>query len=80
VRRDHLERHIEAWRVGDQSAIWSRLVDDFLAPARARCGPERWDLAERAGAELTRDDAIDLALERGQFARVTTTTTAAAPR
>ena len=64
----------------DEATIWSRLVDDFLAPARARCGPARWDLAERAGAELTRDDAIDLALERGRFARVTTTTTAAAPR
>ena len=56
----------------DEATIWSRLVDDFLAPARDRCGPERWDLAERAGAELTQDDAIDLALERGRFARVTT--------
>ena len=51
-----------------------------LAPARHRYGPERWDLAEREGAELTLHDAIDLALERGRFARVATTTTAAAPR
>jgi predicted ATPase len=64
----------------DEATIWSRLVDDVLAPVRDRCGPERWDLAERAGRELTRDDAIDLALERGRFARVTNATTAAAPR
>ena len=55
-------------------------IDDILAPARHRYGPERWDLAEREGAELTVHDAIDLALERGRFARVATTTTAAAPR
>jgi predicted ATPase/class 3 adenylate cyclase len=64
----------------DEKIIWSRLIDDILAPARDRYGPERWDVAERAGAALTVDDAIDVALERGRFARVATTTTAAAPR
>ena len=63
----------------DEETVWSRLVDD-IAPARDRYGPERWDLAEREGAALSVHDAIDLALERGRFARVATTTTAAAPR
>jgi predicted ATPase len=58
----------------DEHTVWSRLVDDFLMPARDRYRPERWDLAERAGAELTVPDAIDLALERGRFARIATTT------
>jgi hypothetical protein len=55
-------------------------VGKRAAHASFRYGPERWDLDERAGAALTVHDAIDLALERGRFARVATTTTAAAPR
>jgi predicted ATPase/class 3 adenylate cyclase len=64
----------------DEQIVWSRLIDDILDPARDRYGPERWDLAEREGAALTIHDAIDLALERGRFAPVGITTTAAAPR
>jgi hypothetical protein len=63
----------------DEQLVWSRLIDD-IAPARHRYDPERWDLAEREGAALTVHDAIDLALERGRFAHVGITTTAAAPR
>jgi predicted ATPase/class 3 adenylate cyclase len=62
----------------DEEIIWSRLVDDILAPARDRFGAERWDLAERDGAGPTVHDAIDLALERGRFARVASATTTAA--
>jgi predicted ATPase len=62
----------------DEQIVWSRVIDN-IAPARHRYGPERWDLAEREGADLTRRDAIDLALERGRFARVATTSAAVAP-
>jgi predicted ATPase/class 3 adenylate cyclase len=64
---------------GEEEIVWSRLIDDILAPARENYGPERWDLAEREGAALTVHDAIDLALERGRFARVAIMTTPAAP-
>ena len=57
----------------DEQIVRSRLIDD-IAPARHRYGPERWDLAEREGADLTVHDAIDLALERGRFAPAATTT------
>jgi predicted ATPase/class 3 adenylate cyclase len=63
----------------DEETIWSRVIDDILAPARDRCGPERWDLDERAGAALTVHDAIDMALQRGRFAPAAATTTTAAP-
>jgi predicted ATPase/class 3 adenylate cyclase len=69
----------QARRNVDEDTVWSRLIDDSLAPARERYGPEQWDVAERQGAAVTVHDAIDLALERGRFARAATTTTAAAP-
>jgi predicted ATPase/class 3 adenylate cyclase len=62
----------------DEEVVWSRLIDD-VAAARHRYGPKRWDLAEREGAALTVHDAIDLALERGQFAPAASTATEAAP-
>ena len=63
----------------NEEIIWWRLIDDILAPARDRYGPERWDVAEREGAALTTHDAINLALERGRFTPAATTTTPAAP-
>jgi predicted ATPase/DNA-binding SARP family transcriptional activator len=47
-----------------EAAVWSRLEDAFVAPARERFGPRDWDRAERAGAMLTVAQAIDLALSR----------------
>jgi tetratricopeptide (TPR) repeat protein len=69
----------QARRMVDEQIVWSRLIDDILCPARDRYGPERWDHAEREGTTLTVHEAIDLALERGRFARQATTTTASTP-
>lgn len=63
----------------DEQIVWSRLIGDILSPARDRYGPEHWDPAERQGTTLTVHEAIDLALERGRFARQATTTTASTP-
>ena len=60
----------------DEYTVWSRLIDDFLTPARDRYGPERWDLAERAGAALTVSETIDLALAQERFASPASAATA----
>ena len=88
IERQYLAAAAQAWRLQFELAwsypriwyiVWSRLIDDFLVPARERHGHERWDHAEREGAALNVHDAIDLALERGPFAPVTVTTTEAGP-
>ncbi|HSD79366.1 MAG TPA: tetratricopeptide repeat protein, partial [Solirubrobacteraceae bacterium] len=61
-----------------EDAVWSRLTEEILAPAREHDGHERWDSAEREGAELTVRDALDLALRRGRFAPATDATMTAA--
>jgi predicted ATPase/DNA-binding SARP family transcriptional activator len=50
-----------------ERAVWQRL-SDILAAAREQFGAERWDRAERLGGALSVHEAIDLAIERGQFA------------
>jgi tetratricopeptide (TPR) repeat protein len=51
-----------------EAAVWLRMNDRVVAPARDRFGPENWDDAERRGGTLTITEAIDLALARGRFA------------
>jgi predicted ATPase/DNA-binding SARP family transcriptional activator len=53
----------------EEVAIWSRVDDEILTPARARFGHEDWDRAEREGAGLTVYEAIELALVGGRSAR-----------
>ncbi len=48
--------------VSDDARIDARLERDFLAAARASCGPTRWAEEERAGAELSYPEAIAYAL------------------
>jgi predicted ATPase/DNA-binding SARP family transcriptional activator len=48
----------------DEDLIFQRLHEQYLVPGRDRLGPSRWDQEERAGANLTVDAAINLALER----------------
>jgi predicted ATPase/class 3 adenylate cyclase len=71
--------HESKSRAVDEDTVWSRVHDEFLTPARERCGPERWDLAQREGAALTVHDAVGLALEHGRSAPPATETAAADP-
>jgi predicted ATPase/DNA-binding SARP family transcriptional activator len=45
-----------------EDAIWSRISDEIIAPARNTYGPEAWDSAARQGALLTTRNVIDFAL------------------
>ena len=51
----------------EEERVWTRLHDEFLAPARKRLGERPWQRAAREGASLTVSEAIDLALDRGRF-------------
>ena len=51
----------------EEERVWTRLHDEFLAPARERLGDRPWLDAAREGASLTVSEAIDLALDRGRF-------------
>ena len=46
-----------------QDPVEARLDETFFKPARARCGPEEWDAAARAGSALSFEGAIDYALD-----------------
>ena len=47
--------------LGDPEVV-EQLEEQFLAPARSGYGEQRWDEAHAAGARLTFEQAIDLAL------------------
>jgi predicted ATPase/class 3 adenylate cyclase len=57
-----------AARSVDEDAIWYRLHDEILTPARGRYGLEKWDRVMREAASLTVSEAIDLALAQERFA------------
>jgi hypothetical protein len=42
--------------------------DEILKPARQRYGPNNWDRAQREGAALTVNEAIELVLAQTQLA------------
>jgi predicted ATPase/class 3 adenylate cyclase len=46
-----------------RNPVEARLDETFFKPARARCGPEEWDAAARAGRALSFEGAIAYALE-----------------
>jgi hypothetical protein len=52
----------------EEARVWTRLDNQFLAPAREQLGERAWRRAAREGASLTKLEAIDLALDRGRFA------------
>ena len=54
----------------EDNAIDRRLERDYFSPARAACGLTAWRRAERAGAGLSYEAAIDLALHRSRPARL----------
>ncbi len=69
--------------------IYNRLERDFYAPARCRYGESAWRQAESLGAQLSHDQAIDLALttaealpetEAQQFTSATSTSAEYAER
>ncbi len=49
----------------DDADVVAQLDDGFFTPARERLGNRRWDEARSAGARLTLEDAISLALTPG---------------
>ena len=58
--------------MGDPDVV-RQLEEQFLAPARSGYGEERWDEAHAAGARLSFEQAIDLALSpaaRGELSSV----------
>jgi predicted ATPase/DNA-binding SARP family transcriptional activator len=61
--------HQTASRGRGEDAIWARLNEILRAP-RERYGPESWDRAEREGASLSANEAIDLGLARRQLRRM----------
>jgi tetratricopeptide (TPR) repeat protein len=61
-------KHETVERNASEDAIWTRLHNEFLTPARDRYGPESWNRAATQGASLTVQEAIDLALGGSQLA------------
>jgi hypothetical protein len=61
--------HETVARTAGEETVRARLNDAILAAARERYGCDAWDRAAQLGATLTAQEAIDLALERGRFAR-----------
>ena len=71
--------HEAAARNVSEEAVQTRLIDEYLTPARDRYGPENWNHAAIQGASLTVQEAIDLALTGGRLAPPASTTPTTAP-
>jgi non-specific serine/threonine protein kinase len=64
----------------DEDAVWARLHNEFLTPARRRHDTDGWDNAAREGAQLSVPEAIDFALAHRRWATSTRAATAYAAR
>lgn len=59
--------------------VWSRLLKDVIAPAKARSGAEAWRRAEEEGASLTHDELIRADATRANLSRGSHGRSASAP-
>jgi hypothetical protein len=57
-------RHTRGSPHDREQAVWARLDNEILAPARASSDREAWDDHERRGRALTEADALALACRR----------------